>query len=483
MSSNPSTRRTLSFSDITPDQQEVITALFERDYTLLIAKKGFGKAVIGQTAAKELLDSGALNRVLVIAPPRVIQKVWSREWEKWEHLDAVFVVDGLPGGDRWARMDASDAGICVMSTELLGAFFNHYGHDHGFDGLIIDELTRFKSAGSKGVKQLRKHHRDFRWVVGMSATPVAESGLDIYAQALVVDGGKTLGRNQSNFRMAYFRPLDYRGYRWEYLPGGEDALAKAVSPLVVVAADDSYESELPALIETVIEVPMPAEARAVYDEMANTMLYGEIEAISTAVMINKLQQIANGFVYDQSGEPQWIHTAKFDAVAAYVRGLNEAGENVLLAYWYEAELFGLERALGLRRLPLVNDKGNVRRWNDGELPVMGIHPRSGGHGLNLQYGGAHLVVCAPFWSADAWDQLVGRLRRRGASEAVTRTVFVTAGTVDEIVLDRLRGKAADESAMMRRLKKENPRRGGGQSSERSDVTDLTKEEVQGCTKQ
>ena len=46
----------------------------------------------------------------------------------------------------------------------------------------------------------------------------------------------------------------------------------------------------------------------------------------------------------------------------------------------------------------VSDKQGRREhraWNAGELPFMGLHPASGGHGLNLQLGGADMAWIAP----------------------------------------------------------------------------------------
>ncbi len=455
MSSKHSRKRSLSYSDITPDQQAVIDLLFEQDHTLMVAKKGFGKTVVAQTAAQEMIDAGHLSRVLMIAPPRVVRNTWAREWAAWEHLRRPWVVglDGPRGGDRrWEVMGNKE--LVVLSHELLEPMFAFWGREHGFDGLIIDELTRFKAAGSRGTRLLRKHHRDFKWVVGMTATPFAEAGTEIYAQALVVDGGRTLGKRQDQFLMKYFRPLDYKGYRWDFLPGGEAALTRDLRGLAVLAADDSYFASLPEITEEVLEVQLGATERDAYEQMSREMLLGEITADSAAVLVGKLQQIASGFLYREDGGVDWIGGSKLDAVAELVREEIAGGENVLLAHWYTAELEGLQERLGA--YPLITDPGMVDRWNSGEVRLVGIHPASGGHGLNLQGGGRRLICCGPIWSADKADQLKGRLWRRGQEREVIVTTAVAAGTIDELVLDRVDGKALNEQRLMDHLKKSGP---------------------------
>ena len=40
---------------------------------------------------------------------------------------------------------------------------------------------------------------------------------------------------------------------------------------------------------------------------------------------------------------------------------------------------------------LDDDPNIIDRWNRGEIEMLVLHPASGGHGLNLQYGG-HIQV-------------------------------------------------------------------------------------------
>jgi len=83
----------------------------------------------------------------------------------------------------------------------------------------------------------------------------------------------------------------------------------------------------------------------------------------------------------------------------------------------------------------VNEK-MLADWNSGALRGMLVHPKSAGHGLNLQYGPCHTLICMSYlWSADEWDQLLGRLRRRGQqSPTVTRYTLVCQNTVEDCVM-------------------------------------------------
>ena len=101
-----------------------------------------------------------------------------------------------------------------------------------------------------------------------------------------------------------------------------------------------------------------------------------------------------------------------------------------------------------------NPSENLAKWNSGEARLLAVHPASASHGVNAQDGGHTLVCMGPIWSLDMWEQLLGRLRRRGQkSPFVTRHTILASDTVDELVWDRLAGKEVAESAIMDHIRK------------------------------
>jgi hypothetical protein len=446
MSSNPLKTSKLSLSAITPEQNAAINRLYESN-CLLIARKGFGKAMVGQVAIQDLLDDGHITRALVVAPLKVCQMTWGTEWQKWDHLEPV----GLALGTAEQRKAVIEGGarIVVINIENLGWLLGTYGHDHGFDGLLVDELSKFKAAGGGTMKVLRKHLKDFTWRAGMSASPVAEAGVDIYSQAMVVDGGAALGRNKEAFLRNYFYPTDFQQRKWALLPGAAARLAGALKDIVFVADDQGYEDGLPELIDEVVRVELPPGARQEYELMRKEGYIDGVEAVNQAVLTGKLQQITAGAVYLAGGE-RWIHWAKFDALR---RVLAAAAGPVIVSYWFQFEQDELRAQYPDMVFLGDNDPKVVTLWNSGAIRLLGVHPKSAGHGLNLQYGGHELVCLTVPWGADPWSQLVGRIRRRGqVSPVVKRTTIVAADTVDELVLARHVDKSFDEGSLMAHIK-------------------------------
>ena len=166
----------LSEKDLTNDQQAAIDRLYEHDHSLLMLPVGFGKTVVSLTAIQELLSSSALRRVLVVAPLRVCQETWANECAQWSHLDLDVGIAAGVGVDVRQAIIESQCPVVVINFDILPWFFETYGKSHGFDGLLIDELTKLKGGGRQ-FKKLRPRLGDFTWRAGLTGTLV-EEGLE-----------------------------------------------------------------------------------------------------------------------------------------------------------------------------------------------------------------------------------------------------------------------------------------------------------------
>ena len=391
-SSAPLPRPKLSSADLSEKQHALIDTLYAGN-CLAIAPVGFGKAVCAQTAAQELIEHGYVKRVLVLAPLKVCRLTWATEYTHWSHLWQPACALGDPT-ERAAAIN-SDAQIVVMNIENLPWLIKEKLHG-SFDGLVVDEISKFKSAGSRSVSVLRRL-KNFTWRVGLSATPVAECGADIYAQALVLDGGAALGTRQDTFLTKYMTPTDYTARSWAWLPGGAENCALALRTLVYVADGAEYTDTLPPLVDNIDYITLPDDVRQHYTDMLREGVIDglDIEAPNAAVIAGKLQQIACGAIYRDDGKTRsthWLHTLKYEAL---FKLLARAGGPVLISYQYEFE----QEKLTELRIPIFDGSQRlVDLWNGRALRHLAIHPKSAAHGLNLQYGGCELICLSPVWS-------------------------------------------------------------------------------------
>ena len=94
----------------------------------------------------------------------------------------------------------------------------------------------------------------------------------------------------------------------------------------------------------------------------------------------------------------------------------------------------------------------MREWNEGKIAIAGGHPASMGHGLNLQKGGNHIVWFTIPWSLELYQQFNARLYRQGQARPVVIHHLVAKGTIDERVMQVLRGKASVQQSILDTIK-------------------------------
>jgi len=448
-------------ADLRPYQQRIATHLYEHDEAMCVLRPGGGKTVAALTAIVDLLEEGVIRHALVIAPKRVARVVWPDEIAQWAHTAKLTyqVLDGPPGKRLAALKNAIDYDLTIVGLDvvqwLMEALREFYTAHALYDLLVIDEASRLRNPKGERAKALSKYAHHWRMIWGLSGTLRPSGAQDLFMPARVVTRGKLWGRSFWQWRKTYFFPTDYMGYDWAPLPGAEDKLNADLAPLTVTVA----EGEMPVVTPTVVldRVELPSAARRQYRDMqARLMAQAEDETViagSMAIATGKLAQMANGFMYGETGATNDVHDAKRE----WLRDLIEnATEPTLIVYEYRADLDMLkaevERAgnAALRYLGAgVTDRHaaeTIELWNAGKLPFMGLHPASGGHGLNLQHGGADMAWISPTWSPELWEQTIARLARPGQTRPVVVRVCVANDTVDEMKLDRVHLKMSAQEA-------------------------------------
>jgi len=421
----------------------------------LFLDMGLGKTVTTLTAVTDLIDSFAVDKVLIIAPLRVANSVWKQECENWQHLQALQV--SICTGSERNRLAAlqTSADVYTINRENIKWLVDFYGKKWPFDCVIIDESSSFKNASSQRFKALKKVAPLTNYMLLLTGTPSPNGLLDLWPQLHLIDFGERLGRTMTTYKQRFFES-DYMGYNFTPRQGSQAKIEKLISDKCLSMTADDY-LELPARIDIVEKLQLPKKVLAQYQEFKKEMFIGfenseAVEALSAAVLANKLLQFANGCLYtDELKNYKELHRVKLDALADLIEA--NQGENILIAYNYKSDLERLIKRFPDARI-LDKNQTTIDDWNAGTIPVLLAHPASAGHGLNIQKGGSLIVWFGLNWSLELYQQFNARLHRQGQEKPVRIVHLVCEDTIDERVLQVINNKDATQNGLIQALKGE-----------------------------
>ncbi|HEL2388127.1 TPA: DEAD/DEAH box helicase [Streptococcus suis] len=427
----------------------------------VILDMGMGKTATTLSAVNELMfDRFEVTKVLVIAPLRVANTVWSDEIEQWaelRHLRYSKIV-GTPKQRKVALQ--KDADIYIVNRENLPWLVEQCSPYFKWDMVVIDELSSFKSWQSKRFKAFMAMRPYMKRIVGLTGTPSSNGLMDLFAEFKVIDGGERLGRFIGEFRSRYFEEGRRNGnIVYEYIPMdyAECQIQDKISDITISMKALDY-LDMPDLISTKKLVRMSEKEKEKYGQFKKEYVLSELDglevtAANAASLTNKLVQLSNGAVYSDDHTVVALHEQKLDALEDILESANE--EPVLVAYWFKhdlARIIGRLEKLKVKSRVLKTEE-DIREWNKGNVPVGLLHPAGAGHGLNLQKGGHHLVWFGLTWSLELYQQTNARLWRQGQeAETVIIQHIVTEGTIDEEILKALENKDAQQERLIEAVK-------------------------------
>ncbi|MGQ7453337.1 SNF2-related protein [Streptococcus suis] len=430
-------------------------------YAAVILDMGMGKTATTLSAVNELMfDRFEVTKVLVIAPLRVANTVWSDEIEQWvelRHLRYSKIV-GTPKQRKEALQ--KDADIYIVNRENLPWLVEQCSPYFKWDMVVIDELSSFKSWQSKRFKAFMAMRPYMKRIVGLTGTPSSNGLMDLFAEFKVIDGGERLGRFIGEFRSRYFEEGRRNGnIVYEYIPMdyAECQIHDKISDITISMKALDY-LDMPELISTKKLVHMSEKEKEKYSQFKKEYVLSELDglevtAANAASLTNKLVQLSNGAVYSDDHTAVPLHEQKLDALEDILESAN--GEPVLVAYWFKhdlARIMGRLEKLKVKSRVLKTEE-DIREWNKGNVPVGLLHPAGAGHGLNLQKGGHHLVWFGLTWSLELYQQTNARLWRQGQeAETVVIQHIVTEGTIDEEILKALENKDAQQERLIEAVK-------------------------------
>ncbi len=439
-------------------QKMAIQKVIDTPRVGLFLDMGLGKTVITLTAIDQLMYwDFEIEKVLVIAPLRVAEDTWSRECQKWEHLKHIKIVKVLGKESQREKAICKKGDIYIINREnivWLVQYLKQIGKKWFFDMTVIDELSSFKSPKSQRFKALKKYIMLSKRVVGLTGTPAPNGFMDLWSQLYLIDGGERLGKTLTYYREKYFMPNQRNAttiFNYTVKKGAENAIKQQISDICMSMQANDW-LDLPQRMDLLQAVQFSELERKRYEKFEKDsylqFLNEEITANSAAALTNKLLQYCNGAVYTQDGGRVEVNRKKLERLEEIVDTAN--GQPILCFYNFRFDCDSI-----IKKFPFavkLEGENDIKNWNDGNIPLLLVHPKSAGHGLNLQQGGNIIVWFGLNWSLELYQQANARLHRQGQQKTVIIHHLIVENSIEQRVFQSLQKKENVQEGLLQALK-------------------------------
>lgn len=393
------------------------------------------------------------SRTLVLAPKSILQAAWGNDIEKFRPTLSYMVAEGL----KEKKISAFNSGAQVIITNHDSAKMLYQNPKLlvGFKKLIVDEGTAFKnpkSQRSKAIKQLAKLFLEIELLTG---TPIPNGICDMWHQVLLVDDGERLGKTFTRFKAMYTDTI-WNGYK-DLIIDKESAVEDVFNKIKDITIRNRLEDciDIPEKRTQDVEFTLNHKHYGLYKELQKQtrvqLESGEVDPVNSAVLANKLLQLASGAVYTEGGSYEIVDRDRYELIVE----LAAQTPSVIAFFWkHQRELILEEAAKKKLKFGLIDGtvKGEdrlkvVEDFQAGKLDAVLAHPQSAAHGLTLTYGES-TIWSGPTWNAEHYEQFNARIYRAGQTKK-TRTVHIAAAsTMEGYVYEKLATKTLKQDSFL-----------------------------------
>ena len=405
------------------DHQKKTAAFFTMNRkSFCFNEQGTGKTASAIWAADFLLNQGKIKRVLVICPLSIMDSAWREDFFTFAPHRSVDIAYGAPKKRKEIIQQGADFviinydGVEIVSEEIANG---------GFDLIIVDEATHYKNAQSKRWKTLNKLIGDDTWLWMMTGTPAAQSPLDAYGLAKMINP-LNVPRFFGSFRDMVMRKVTQ--FRWIIKPEATNLVFNVLQPAIRFTKEQCLD--LPAMTYVKRKVELTRQQQKYYDMLKKKLVMtvgdDEVSAVNAAVIMNKLLQISAGAVYTDEGD-----TLEFDIKHRYKvlrEVIDESSQKVLIFVPFKHTIDILTDKLRTDGITTEVIRGDVpvarrtdifKRFQTTDNPrVLVIQPQSAAHGVTLTAANT-VVWWGPTPSLETYAQANARVHRSGQKHPCT----------------------------------------------------------------
>lgn len=380
-------------------------------------EQGTGKTGSVIWAADYLMAQKRIRRVLVICPLSIMDQAWRVDLFKFAMHRSVDIAHGVREKRRAiVRGQAEFVIINFDGVEIVADDIRN----GGFDLIVVDEANAYKNAQTKRWKVLSSLITPDTWLWMLTGTPAAQSPLDAYGLAKLVNPS-SVPRYYSSYRDMVMVKLT--NFRWIPKENATQTVFNALQPAIRYTKDECLD--LPVMTYVKRRVELTKQQQKYYDMLKKSMVVQaageEITAPNAAVNMSKLLQISCGAVYSDSGETLEFDISKRYAVLQEV--IEESSQKVLVFVPFKHVINILADKLNAEGITTEVISGDVssskrddifaRFQRDPEgTKVLVIQPQAAAHGITLTAANT-VVWWGPTSSLEIYAQANARVHRAG----------------------------------------------------------------------
>jgi len=437
---SPITRRYKWPGQYKPYEHQKDTAAFltNNKKSFCFNEQGTGKTASAIWAADYLMTHGKIKRALVICPLSIMDSAWRNDLFSFAMHRTVDVAYGskekrqkiINGGAEFVIINYD--GVDIVKDEIANG---------GFDLFIVDEATHYKNAQTKRWKTLNKLIGEKDWLWMMTGTPAAQSPLDAYGLAKLVNP-----LSVPRFFGSWRDMVMYKYTQFTYKPKetAKDTVHRVLQPAIRFTKDECLD--LPDMTYTKRFVEMTSQQKKYYETLRKKMVMEvageEVTAANAAIGLNKLLQISAGAIYTDDGD-----TVQFDIKSRYQalkEVIDESSQKVLIFVPFKHTIDLLVEKLTSDGISAAVIRGDVsapkrteifaRFQSEPDPEVLVIQPQAAAHGVTLTAANT-VVWWGPTSSLETYAQANARVHRSGQKHKCT--VIQLAGSSAEKRIYRL----------------------------------------------
>lgn len=385
-------------------------------------EQGTGKTASAIWAADFLMQQRKVRRALVICPLSIMDAAWRADLFDVAMHRTVDVAHG--SADKRKKIINGGAEFIIINFDGVEIVEEEI-RNGGFDLIIVDEATAYKNAQSKRWKCLNRLVTEDTWLWMMTGTPAAQSPLDAYGIAKLVNP-TSVPRFFGSFRDQVMRKITQ--FKWVPKESATNTVYNALQPAIRFTKDECLD--LPDMTYVKREVEMTRQQKKYYELLKNRLVMEaageEVTAANAAIAMNKLLQISAGAVYTDDGD-----TLEFDIKNRYnvlKEVIDESSQKVLVFVPFKHTIDILTEKLRKDGLTAEVIRGDVsaskrteifKRFQEQPNPkILVIQPQSAAHGVTLTAANT-VVWWGPTSSLETYAQANARVHRSGQRHPCT----------------------------------------------------------------